>query len=57
MNFCESLRQHAIRLTNYKNKKKTSYYKTNSGNHMKMPKSVIFVKKSLKLNMLKIKRL
>ena len=22
MNFCESLRQHAIRLTNYKNKKK-----------------------------------
>ena len=46
---CESLREERLEIINF-NKKKT-----NSRDHMKMQKFVIFVKKYLKINMLKIK--
>ena len=43
---CESLRQYAINIINLK--KKRNYQQKSSRNHMKMQKSVIFVKKNLK---------
>ena len=42
--FCESLREHAMKIINFKNK-----------NFIKMHKFTIFVKKSLKINTLKLK--
>ena len=48
--FCESLRVNAMNIINFK-KKKNEIINRGSTNHMKMPKSVIFVKKNLKINM------
>ena len=47
--FCEFLREHAVKIINFKRKKK-GYYQKSSKRHMKMQKSVIFVKKNLKIN-------
>ena len=52
--FCEYLREHAMKITNFK-KKKIKLLTKEQRNHMKMHKSVIFVKKNLKMNILKIK--
>ena len=52
--FCEYVREHAMKITNFK-KKKIKLLKKEQRNHMKMHKSVIFVKKKLKINILKIK--
>ena len=41
---CESLRENAMEIINFE-KKKSSYYQTNSRNHMKMQKFVILVEK------------
>ena len=49
-NFCEPLREHAMKITNFK-KKKMKFLTKEQGNHMKMKKSVIRVKNNLKLNM------
>ena len=54
-NFCEALREHVMKIINSK-KKKLSYQQKNNKNRMKTQKSVIFVKKKLKINMLKIKK-
>ena len=45
--FCESLRVHAKKIINFKIKKDEQ---KSSRNHMIMQKSVIFVKKNLKIN-------
>ena len=47
--FCESLREHAMKIINFKNIMKL--LKKSSRNHMKMQKSVIFVMKNLKISM------
>ena len=47
--FCESLREYAMKIINFK-KKKISHLQNSSRNHMKMQKSVIFLKKNLKIN-------
>ena len=52
--FCDSLREHPMKIINFK-KKKWSYYQKISKNHIKMQKFVIFVKKNLKTNIWKIK--
>ena len=44
--FCESLREQAIEIIDFK-RKWWSYKQTNSRNHMKIQKFVIFVKKNL----------
>ena len=54
--FCEFLREHTMEIINVKKKKNEVINKqTNSRNHTKRPKFVIFVKKDLKINVLKIK--
>ena len=50
--FCESSREHAMKITHFFKKKDEVI---NSRNHMKIQKSVIFVKKNFDKNMLKIK--
>ena len=53
--FCESLREHAMKIINFRNKKNEVVNKEkNSRNHMTMQKSVIFVYKNLKINIWKI---
>ena len=47
--FCEYLREHAMRIINFKKKKK-SYRRKRSKNHMKIQKYVIFAKKNLQIN-------
>ena len=47
--FCESLREHGMNIINFK-KKKNEVINKSSRNHMEMQKSVIFVKKNLKIN-------
>ena len=47
--FCESLREHATNITNFK-KKKMKLLTKSSRNHMKMQKSVIFVEINFKIN-------
>ena len=54
--FCEFLREHAMKIINFK-KKKWNCYQKSSRNHMKMQESVIFVKKNLKINNWKIKNI
>ena len=51
--FCESLRKHAMKIINFK-KEKTKLLTNRT--HIKTLKSAIFVKKSLKINLLKIKK-
>ena len=47
--FCESLREHAINLISFKKKKMSRR------NYMNMVKSVIFVKKKMKISILMMK--
>ena len=47
--FCEFLREFAMEMINFKTKKMKLLTKEQQ-NHMKMQKSVIFVKKNLKIN-------
>ena len=54
--FSEILREYAMKIINFK-KKETKLLKNSSMNHMKMQKSVIFVKKKLKINIGKIKNI
>ena len=49
--FCDFLWEHVLKIINFLKKKFLI-----SMNHMKMQKSVIFVEKSLKINMIKIKK-
>ena len=51
--FCESLREHALKIINFKRKRN----KVISRNHMKKQKSVTFVKKNLKINIFEIKNI
>ena len=52
---CESLREHAMKIINFRNKKNEVVNKQkNSRNHMTMQKSVTFVNKNLKINIWKI---
>ena len=46
--FCEFLREHTMEII--KKKKKRNYWQKSSKDHMKMQKSVVFVKKNLKIN-------
>ena len=46
--FCEFLREHAMKII--LKRKKVKLLKKGSKNHIKMQKSVIFVKKNLKIN-------
>ena len=55
-NLCEILREHAMKIINFK-KKKMKLLTKSSRNHIKMKISVIFVKKNLKINILKIKNI
>ena len=49
--FCESLREHAMKIINFKKKKmKLLTKQQQEWDHMKLQKSVIFVKKQLKIN-------
>ena len=52
--FHKSLREHAIEIIHFK-KKKMKLLTNSSTNQVKMQKFIIFVKKRLKINMLKIK--
>ena len=52
--FCDYLREHAMKIINFKMKKNELLTKE-SKNHMKMLKSAIFVKKNVKINIWKIK--
>ena len=52
--FCKSLRQNTIKIINFK-KEKMKLLTKSSRNQMKMQKSVVFVKKNLKIDMSKIK--
>ena len=47
--FCEFLRMHAMKIINFKKKKMKLLVKEQQ-DHMKMQKSVIFLKKDLKIN-------
>ena len=47
---CKSLREHALKIINFKKKKMKLLTKKNSRNHMKMEESVIFVMKNLNIN-------
>ena len=47
--FCESLKQHSMKIIIFKKKKK-SYYKKSSRNQMEIQKYVVFVKRKLKIN-------
>ena len=47
--FCEFLRKHTMKIINLK-KKKMKLLKKSSRNHIKMQKSVTFIKKKLKIN-------
>ena len=47
--FCEFLKEHAMKIINFKKKKMKLLTKC-SRNHIKMQKSVIFVKKNLEIN-------
>ena len=47
--FCEFLREHALKIINVKKEKKKVLTKEQQ-NHMEIQKSVIFVKKNLKIN-------
>ena len=47
--FCKFLREHAMKIINFKKKKNEIIHKRAAGN-IKMQKSVLFVKKNLKLN-------
>ena len=53
--FCEFLRRHAMKIINFKKKKKWNYWPKISRNHTKMQKSDIFVKKNFKINIWNIK--
>ena len=50
--FCEFLREHPMKIINFEKQKMKLLTEEN---HMKMQKSFIFVKKSLKINIQKIK--
>ena len=52
--FFELLRDHTMKIINFKNKK-LKLLKNSSRNQMKIQKSIIFVKKTLKINISKIK--
>ena len=52
--FCESLREHAMKIIDFK-KKKMKLSTTDSRKYMKMQTTVIFVKKNLKINIWNIK--
>ena len=54
--FCKSSKEHSIKIINSK-LKRWNYSQTNSRNHIKIQKFVIFVKKKLKINKLKIKNI
>ena len=54
--FCKSLRQNTIKIINFK-KEKMKLLTKSSNNQMKMQKSVVFVKKNLKIDMSKIKNI
>ena len=47
--FCEFLREHTMKIINFKKKKMKLLTKEHQ-DHMKIQKSVIFVKKNLKVN-------
>ena len=47
--FCEFVREYAMKIINYK-KKKQKIVNKSGRNYMKMQKSVIFLKKKLKIN-------
>ena len=53
--FCEFLREHAIKIIDFKTEKSEVIKQQNSKNHEKMQKSVIFVMKNLKINVSEIK--
>ena len=55
--FCEYLRDNATKMINFKKKNIQVIKLTNSRNHIKSQNIVIFVKKSLKKNLLKIKNI
>ena len=56
--FWESLREHAMEIINSEKKKKKNFLiKKSSMNHIKMQKSVIFVKKNSKIKIKKIKKI
>ena len=48
--FCESLREDAMKIINFKKKKNEVIKKKSRKNHTKMPKSVTFGKENLKAN-------
>ena len=48
--FCESLREYAIKIINLKKKKIKLLQEKSCCNHMRMQKSVLFVKQNLKIN-------
>ena len=54
--FCEFVREYAMKIINYK-KKKQKIVNKSGRNYMKMQKSVIFLKKKLKINIWKIKNI
>ena len=54
--FCKSLRQNTIKIINFK-KEKMKLLTKSSRNQMKMQKSVVFVRKNLKIDMSKIKNI
>ena len=47
--FCEFLREHGMKVINFK-KKKMKLLTKEQKNHMKIERSVIFVKENLKIN-------
>ena len=51
--FCEFLREYVIEIIHFKIKK-CSYYQNSSSKHVKMQKSVLSVKRNIKMNMWKI---
>ena len=55
--FCETLREHAIKIINFKQEKIQGINKPNSRNHMKRQKSTTFPNKNLRINMLKTKNI
>ena len=55
--FCESLREHALKIINFKNKKNEIIKKRAPGIIWKIQKSVKFVMKNLKINIWKTKNI